>query len=193
MRGKPVYVHNNIYDAFMEKLAEKVSALTVGNGLDNGVTIGPLINRAAVEKVEKHINDAMMKGANLVVGTREPSATCFVKPTVLGNVTDNMLVASEETFGPLAAVFKFTDDQDVIDRANNTDSGLAAYVYTQSLSRAFRVSEALEYGMVGVNEGLISTEVAPFGGVKESGIGREGAHQGLEEYTEMKYTLMGGL
>ncbi|WP_419205827.1 NAD-dependent succinate-semialdehyde dehydrogenase [Photobacterium leiognathi] len=188
-----IYVHNNVYDAFMEKLAEKVSSLTVGNGLDNGVTIGPLINRTAVEKVEKHINDAMMKGANLVVGTREPSATCFVKPTVLGNVTDNMLVASEETFGPLAAVFKFTDDQDVIDRANNTDSGLAAYVYTQSLSRAFRVSEALEYGMVGVNEGLISTEVAPFGGVKESGIGREGAHQGLEEYTEMKYTLMGGL
>ncbi len=188
-----IYVHNNVYDAFMEKLAEKVFALTVGNGLDNGVTIGPLINRAAVEKVEKHINDAMMKGANLVVGTREPSATCFVKPTVLGNVTDNMLVASGETFGPLAAVFKFTDDQDVIDRANNTDSGLAAYVYAQSLSRAFRVSEALEYGMVGVNDGLISTEVAPFGGVKESGIGREGAHQGLEEYTEMKYTLMGGL
>ncbi|PSW74920.1 succinate-semialdehyde dehydrogenase (NADP(+)) [Photobacterium sp. GB-50] len=188
-----IYVHSDVYQQFVEKLAEKVSALTVGNGVDNGVTIGPLINRAAVEKVEKHINDAMMKGANLVIGTRESSTNCFVQPTVLSNVTDNMLVASEETFGPLAAVFKFTDEQDVITRANNTDSGLAAYVYTQSLSRAFRVSEALEYGMVGVNEGLISTELAPFGGVKESGIGREGAHQGLEEYTEMKYTLMGGL
>ncbi|KJG36075.1 succinate-semialdehyde dehydrogenase [Photobacterium angustum] len=188
-----IYVHSDVYQQFVEKLAEKVSALTVGNGVDNGVTIGPLINRAAVEKVEKHINDAMMKGANLVIGTREASTNCFVQPTVLSNVTDNMLVASEETFGPLAAVFKFTDEQDVITRANNTDSGLAAYVYTQSLSRAFRVSEALEYGMVGVNEGLISTELAPFGGVKESGIGREGAHQGLEEYTEMKYTLMGGL
>ncbi|KJG37894.1 NAD-dependent succinate-semialdehyde dehydrogenase [Photobacterium angustum] len=188
-----IYVHSDVYQQFVEKLAEKVSALTVGNGVDNGVTIGPLINRAAVEKVEKHINDAMMKGANLVTGTREASTNCFVQPTVLSNVTDNMLVASEETFGPLAAVFKFTDEQDVITRANNTDSGLAAYVYTQSLSRAFRVSEALEYGMVGVNEGLISTELAPFGGVKESGIGREGAHQGLEEYTEMKYTLMGGL
>ncbi|MCG3864225.1 MULTISPECIES: NAD-dependent succinate-semialdehyde dehydrogenase [unclassified Photobacterium] len=188
-----IYVHSDVYQQFVEKLAEKVSALIVGHGIDNSVTIGPLINRAAVEKVEKHINDAMMKGANLVIGTREPSTSCFVQPTVLSNVTDNMLVASEETFGPLAAVFKFTDEQDVIARANNTDSGLAAYVYTQSLSRAFRVSEALEYGMVGVNEGLISTEVAPFGGVKESGIGREGAHQGLEEYTEMKYTLMGGL
>lgn len=188
-----IYVHSDVYQQFVEKLAEKVSTLTVGNGVDNGVTIGPLINRAAVEKVEKHINDAIMKGANLVIGTREASTNCFLQPTVLSNVTDNMLVASEETFGPLAAVFKFTDEQDVITRANNTDSGLAAYVYTQSLSRAFRVSEALEYGMVGVNEGLISTELAPFGGVKESGIGREGAHQGLEEYTEMKYTLMGGL
>lgn len=188
-----IYVHSDVYQQFVEKLAEKVSALMVGNGVDNGVTIGPLINRAAVEKVEKHINDAMMKGANLVIGTREPSKSCFVQPTVLSNVTDDMLVASEETFGPLAAVFKFTDEQDVIVRANKTDSGLAAYVYTQSLSRAFRVSEELEYGMVGVNEGLISTELAPFGGVKESGIGREGAHQGIEEYTEMKYTLMGGL
>ncbi|EAR56630.1 putative succinate-semialdehyde dehydrogenase [Photobacterium sp. SKA34] len=188
-----IYVHSDVYQQFVEKLAEKVSALTVGNGVDNGVTIGPLINRAAVEKVEKHINDAMMKGANLVIGTRKPSISCFVQPTVLSDVTDNMLVANEETFGPLSAVFKFTDEQDVITRANNTDSGLAAYVYTQSLSRVFRVSEALEYGMVGVNEGLISTELAPFGGIKESGIGREGAHQGLEEYTEMKYTLMGGL
>ncbi len=152
-----------------------------------------LINRAAVEKVERHIHDAMLKGARLVLGRQQASSDCFVTPTIIRDVNDDMLVATEETFESVAALFSFSDDQEVVTRANNTDSGLAAYIYTQSLSRAFNVSEALEYGMVGVNEGLISTELAPFGGVKESGLGREGAHQGLEEYTEMKYTLMGGI
>mgnify|MGYP000073638397 CR=1 FL=1 len=188
-----IYVHHSIYDQFIDRLRQQVALLKVGNGLDDGVTIGPLINRAAVEKVERHIHDAMLKGAHLVLGSQQASSDCFITPTIIRDVRDDMLVATEETFGPLAAIFSFDDDQDVIDRANNTDSGLAAYIYTQSLSRAFNVSEALEYGMVGVNEGLISTELAPFGGVKESGLGREGAHQGLEEYTEMKYTLMGGI
>ncbi|MCP4954912.1 MAG: NAD-dependent succinate-semialdehyde dehydrogenase [Photobacterium aquimaris] len=188
-----IYVHKAIYEQFIERLYQQVSLLKVGNGLDAGVTIGPLINRAAVEKVERHIHDAMLKGASLVLGSQQVSSDCFIQPTIIRDVRDDMLVAIEETFGPLAAIFSFSDDQEVIDRANNTDSGLAAYIYTQSLSRAFTVSEALEYGMVGVNEGLISTELAPFGGVKESGLGREGAHQGLEEYTEMKYTLMGGI
>lgn len=187
-----IYVHDSIYEQFIERLQQQVALLKVGNGLDTGVTIGPLINRAAVEKVERHIHDAMLKGARLVLGSQQVSNDCFIQPTIIRDVRDDMLVASEETFGPLAAIFSFSEDQEVIDRANNTDSGLAAYIYTQSLSRAFNVSEALEYGMVGVNEGLISTELAPFGGVKESGLGREGAHQGLEEYTEMKYTLMGG-
>ncbi|MCD9551886.1 succinate-semialdehyde dehydrogenase [Photobacterium carnosum] len=188
-----IYVHSSIYEQFIDRLRQQVALLKVGNGLDDGVTIGPLINRSAVEKVERHIHDAMLKGAHLVLGSQQLSSDCFVQPTIIRDVRDDMLVATEETFGPLAAIFSFNDDQDVIDRANNTDSGLAAYIYTQSLSRAFNVSEALEYGMVGVNEGLISTELAPFGGVKESGLGREGAHQGLEEYTEMKYTLMGGI
>ncbi|SMY16733.1 NAD-dependent succinate-semialdehyde dehydrogenase [Photobacterium aquimaris] len=188
-----IYVHKAIYEQFIERLYQQVSLLKVGNGLDAGVTIGPLINRAAVEKVERHIHDAMLKGASLVLGSQQVSSDCFIQPTIIRDVRDDMLVAIEETFGPLAAIFSFSDDQEVIARANNTDSGLAAYIYTQSLSRAFTVSEALEYGMVGVNEGLISTELAPFGGVKESGLGREGAHQGLEEYTEMKYTLMGGI
>ncbi|PST88916.1 succinate-semialdehyde dehydrogenase (NADP(+)) [Photobacterium jeanii] len=188
-----LYVHADVYDVFMQKLTDAVSQLKVGNGFDDGVTIGPMINRAAVEKVESHIADALAKGATLLCGSADKSADHFVQPAVLRDVTDEMCVASEETFGPLAAAFTFTQDDEVIARANNTDSGLAAYVYTQSLSRAFKVSEALEYGMVGVNEGLISTEVAPFGGVKESGLGREGSAQGINEFLETKYTLMGGI
>ncbi|WP_281222375.1 NAD-dependent succinate-semialdehyde dehydrogenase [Photobacterium sanguinicancri] len=188
-----LYVHESVYDRFMKMLTDKVSSLVMGNGFIEGVDIGPMINRSAVEKVESHIHDAVQKGATLLYGSQEKSSTHFVQPAVLRDVTDDMLVATEETFGPLAAAFTFSDDDDVIARANNTDSGLAAYIYTQSLSKAFRMSEALEYGMVGVNEGLISTEVAPFGGIKESGLGREGAAQGIDEYLETKYTLMGGL
>ncbi len=188
-----LYVHESVYDRFMKMLTDKVSSLVMGNGFIEGVDIGPMINRSAVEKVEAHIHDAVQKGATLLYGSQEKSSTHFVQPAVLRDVTDDMLVATEETFGPLAAAFTFSDDDDVIARANNTDSGLAAYIYTQSLSKAFRMSEALEYGMVGVNEGLISTEVAPFGGIKESGLGREGAAQGIDEYLETKYTLMGGL
>ncbi|OZS43104.1 succinate-semialdehyde dehydrogenase (NADP(+)) [Photobacterium sanguinicancri] len=188
-----LYVHESVYDRFMNMLTDKVSSLVMGNGFIEGVDIGPMINRSAVEKIEAHIHDAVQKGATLLHGSQEKSSTHFVQPAVLRDVTDDMLVATEETFGPLAAAFTFSDDEDVIARANNTDSGLAAYIYTQSLSKAFRMSEALEYGMVGVNEGLISTEVAPFGGIKESGLGREGAAQGIDEYLETKYTLMGGL
>ncbi len=188
-----LYVHEKVYDKFMNMLVDKVSSLVMGNGFIDGVTIGPMINHAAVQKVESHIDDALAKGATLLYGSEDKSSTHFVQPAVIRDVSDEMLVATEETFGPLAAAFAFSDDDDVIARANNTDSGLAAYIYTQSLSKAFRMSEALEYGMVGVNEGLISTELAPFGGIKESGLGREGAAQGIDEYLETKYTLMGGL
>ncbi|HIF9201577.1 TPA: NAD-dependent succinate-semialdehyde dehydrogenase [Photobacterium damselae] len=188
-----LYIQRGVYDLFLSKLEAKVEQLKMGNGLDAGVTIGPLINRAAAEKVERHIQDAISKGASLVTGSLQSSGNCFVTPAIIRDLHDDMLVAQEETFGPLASAFVFDSEEEVIARANNTDSGLAAYVYTQSLSRAFTMSEALEYGMVGVNEGLISTEVAPFGGIKESGLGREGARQGIDEYMEVKYTLMGGI
>ncbi|WP_187376434.1 aldehyde dehydrogenase family protein [Vibrio mimicus] len=188
-----IYVHDAVYDQFVAKLVDRVSKLKVGNGLDEGVNIGPLINDAAVAKVTSHIIDAQSKGAKVVFGELPQAGSRLFQPHILTEVTDEMRVASEETFGPLAALFRFSSEQEVIERANATDSGLAAYCYTQSLSRAWRMSEALEAGIVGINEGLISTTLAPFGGIKESGLGREGAKHGLEEYLEVKYTLMGGL
>lgn len=188
-----IYVHEHIYEQFTAKLVDRVRKLKVGNGLDKGTQIGPLINDAAVNKVRNHIHDALEKGAKVAFGTLPQEGSRLFIPHVLTEMSDDMLVAHEETFGPLAPLFRFSSEEEVIERANHTDSGLAAYCYTQSHARAWRMSEQLESGMVGINEGLISTTVAPFGGVKESGLGREGAKQGLEEYQEVKYTLMGGL
>ena len=188
-----IYVQNSVYDAFSQLLVERVSQLKVGDGFAPDVTIGPLINEAAASKVQNHVDDAVAKGAVIAHGEPRNEGSLFVAPHVLLEANDDMLIATEETFGPVAALFRFDDDEDVIGRANHTESGLAAYAYTRDLARAFRFSESLEYGMVGINEGLISTEVAPFGGVKSSGLGREGARQGLDDYLETKYTLMGGL
>ncbi|MGL1073939.1 NAD-dependent succinate-semialdehyde dehydrogenase [Vibrio vulnificus] len=186
-----LYVQRSVYTEFCEKLVAKVSALKVGNGFDQGVHIGPLINDAAVAKVVQHVEDAQSKGAQIECGQLPTAGSRLVQPLVLSGVTDEMLVAQEETFGPMAPLFVFDSEEEVLARANNTDFGLAAYFYTQSLSRAWRVSEALEAGIVGVNEGLISTTVAPFGGVKESGLGREGSFLGMDDYMESKYILMG--
>ncbi|UUM29672.1 NAD-dependent succinate-semialdehyde dehydrogenase [Vibrio japonicus] len=188
-----LYVHDAIYDQFAEKLVARVSELKVADGFEAGATIGPLINQAAVTKVQRHVDDALAKGAKRIFGDEQSKGTNFFPPQILTEVTDEMCVAREETFGPLAALFRFKSDDEVIARANDTDSGLAAYAYTTSLQRAWRISEELESGMVGINEGLISTEVAPFGGMKESGLGREGARQGIEDYLETKYVMMGGL
>ncbi len=188
-----IYVHDSVYEQFTAKLLDRVRKLKVGNGLDAGTHIGPLINDAAASKVLSHINDAVAKGAKVAFGTLPQHGSRLLVPHVLTDMSDDMLVAHEETFGPLAALFRFSSEEEVVARANATDFGLAAYCYTQSLARAWRMSEALESGIVGINEGLISTTLAPFGGVKESGLGREGAKHGLEEYLEVKYTLMGGL
>ncbi|TDX26188.1 succinate-semialdehyde dehydrogenase/glutarate-semialdehyde dehydrogenase [Modicisalibacter xianhensis] len=187
-------VQAGIYDAFLEKLAKRVNELKVGNGLEDGVVQGPLINPAAVDKVQAHIGDALGKGARLVCGG-EPHALggTFFQPTVLADVTDAMQVAREETFGPLAPVFRFETDEQAIAMANATEFGLAAYFYARDYKRIWHVMEGLEYGMVAVNEGLLSTELAPFGGVKESGLGREGSRHGLDEFTELKYVCVGGL
>ncbi|XGA79657.1 NAD-dependent succinate-semialdehyde dehydrogenase [Halomonas sp. CH40] len=187
-------VQDGIYDRFVAKLAERVEALQVGNGLEDGTTIGPLINQAAIDKVQRHVDDAVNQGARLICGGKPHAAgERFFAPTVLADVTPDMLVATEETFGPLAPVFRFTKDEDAIAMANDTPFGLAAYFYASDYRRIWHTMEALEYGMVGVNEGIISTELAPFGGVKESGLGREGSHHGLEEFTELKYVCVGGL
>ena len=187
------YVHEDVYDEFAEKLTERVSQLKVGNGFETDVNIGPMINDSAIEKVTQHVKDACERGAQIRYGQLPPPGSRLFIPHVLTNMTDDMRIASEETFGPVAALFKFSDETEVVERANNTDSGLCSYLYTQSLSRAWRLSEALESGIVGINEGLISTTVAPFGGVKESGLGREGSYIGLEEFMETKYVLMGGI
>ncbi|HCF5960712.1 NAD-dependent succinate-semialdehyde dehydrogenase [Pseudomonas aeruginosa] len=187
-------VQDGIYEAFVSRLAERVSEFQVGDGFATGVTQGPLINQRAVAKVEDHVQDALSKGARLLCGgERHALGHGFFQPTVLADLTLEMKVAREETFGPLAAVFRFGSEADAVQLANDTEYGLAAYCYTRDLGRAWRMSEALEYGMVGINEGLISTEVAPFGGIKSSGLGREGSKYGIEDYLEIKYTLMGGL
>ncbi|SDL39736.1 succinate semialdehyde dehydrogenase [Franzmannia pantelleriensis] len=187
-------VQDGVYDAFLEKLAARVAELQVGNGLDEGVVQGPLINAAAVDKVQTHIHDALEKGGRLICGG-EPHALggTFFQPTVVADVTDAMRVAREETFGPLAPVFRFDTDEQAIAMANATEFGLAAYFYARDYRRIWHVMEGLEYGMVAVNEGLLSTELAPFGGVKESGLGREGSHHGLDDFTELKYVCIGGL
>jgi succinate-semialdehyde dehydrogenase/glutarate-semialdehyde dehydrogenase len=189
-----IYAQEGIYDEFVGKLARKVMELKVGNGTEVGVVQGPLIKPQAVEKVERHIADAIGQGARVVTGGRRHAlGGTFFEPTVLANVTTKMLITREETFGPVAPVYRFTDEADVIEQANATPYGLAAYFYARDLGRVFRVAEALEYGMVGVNTGAISTEIAPFGGIKESGIGREGSRHGIEEFTELKYMLLAGL
>lgn len=187
-------VQSGVYDAFVEKLAKRVAQLNVGNGLKDGVMQGPLINQAAVEKVESHIADALEKGGRLVCGGK-PHALggTFFEPTIIADVTDDMRVAREETFGPLAPVFRFETDEEAIAMANATEFGLAAYFYARDYRRIWHVMEGLEYGMVAVNEGILSTELAPFGGVKESGLGREGSRHGLDEFTELKYVCVGGL
>jgi succinate-semialdehyde dehydrogenase / glutarate-semialdehyde dehydrogenase len=187
-----ILVHANIYDRFMEKLTAAVKELKVAPAFEEGAEQGPLINEKAVEKIEEHIADAVGKGAKVLVGGKlHALGQTFFEPTVLSDVTPDMLVAKEETFAPLAPVFKFSSDEEAIQMANDTEFGLASYIYTESLSRAWKVGEALEYGMVGINEGLISTEVAPFGGVKESGTGREGSKYGIEDYLDIKYMCMG--
>jgi succinate-semialdehyde dehydrogenase/glutarate-semialdehyde dehydrogenase len=189
-----IFVHDAVYDAFAKKLAAVVRKLKVGDGFEEGSNQGPLINEAAVCKVERHIQDAVDKGARIVCGgKRHERGGTFFEPTVLADVTPEMQVTREETFGPVAPLYRFSSEAEVIELANDTQSGLAAYFYSKDISRVWRVSEALEYGIVGVNEGVISTEVAPFGGVKESGLGREGSKYGIEEYLEIKYICMGGI
>ena len=185
-----IYVQAGVYDAFAEKLKVAVEKLKVGDGFEDGVALGPLINPAAGEKVKEHIEDAKSKGANVILGDTGKMDGNFLPPTIMIGVTQDMMVATEETFGPLAPLFKFDTVDDVIAMANDTIFGLASYFYAKDLSRVYKVAEALEYGIVGVNTGLISTEVAPFGGVKQSGLGREGSHHGIEDYLEMKYICM---
>ncbi|CAN7671425.1 NAD-dependent succinate-semialdehyde dehydrogenase [Trinickia sp. LjRoot230] len=186
------YVHERVYDAFADKLRAAVEQMKVGRGTEAGVVQGPLINEAAVRKVEAHIEDAVNKGAQIVTGgKRHALGHSFFEPTVLTGVTAAMQVAKEETFGPVAPLFKFSSDNEVIRFANDTEFGLAAYFFSRDIARVWRVAEALEYGMVGINTGIISNEVAPFGGVKQSGIGREGSHYGIDEYVVVKYLCLG--
>ncbi|TCL04833.1 NAD-dependent succinate-semialdehyde dehydrogenase [Sodalis ligni] len=188
------YIQAGVYDEFVRRLAEEVAKLKVGNGMDDGVVVGPLINQAGVDKVQEHVRDALAKGGRAVIGG-QPHALGgnFYQPTVIAGANEQMALAHEETFGPLAACFRFDTEEEVIARANNTPFGLAAYFYTQNLQRVFRVSAMLESGMVGVNECAVSTELGPFGGVKESGLGREGSVLGLDEYLEVKTLHIGGL
>ncbi|MDU6100948.1 MAG: aldehyde dehydrogenase family protein, partial [Acinetobacter sp.] len=187
-------VQAGIYEKFIAALSQKIQNFNIGNRLEAGHDIGPLINANAVKKVEAHIQDALDKNGRLVVGGKKHKAgELFFEPTLIADVTADMDVATQETFGPLAAVFKFETEQQAVEMANATEFGLAAYCYTKDLGRAWRMSEQLEYGMVGINKGLISNEVAPFGGIKQSGLGREGSKYGIEDYLEIKYTLFGGL
>ncbi|TPP05395.1 NAD-dependent succinate-semialdehyde dehydrogenase [Rhizobium glycinendophyticum] len=189
-----LYVQSGIYDAFAKKLAEKVSQLKVGDGFAEGVTTGPLIDANAIKKVKEHVVDAVSKGAKVALGGSGADAgELFFQPTILTGVTTDMKVAIEETFGPVAPLFKFETEEEVIEMANATEFGLASYFYSKDIAKIFRVAEALEYGMVGVNTGLISTEVAPFGGIKQSGLGREGSKYGIDDYTEIKYICLGGI
>ncbi|MDX5437149.1 MAG: aldehyde dehydrogenase family protein, partial [Pontibacter sp.] len=187
-----ILAQDNVYDAFVEKFTKAVAELKIGNGLDSSVQLGPLISEKAMEKVTKHVDDAVAKGAKVVEGG-EPLKGLFYKPTVLADATEDMLIAREEVFGPVAPVFHFNTEQEAIEMANNTEFGLASYFYSQDVNRCWRVAEALEYGMVGINEGIISTEVAPFGGIKESGFGREGSKYGMDYFMEIKYMCFGGV
>ncbi|OOR89619.1 succinate-semialdehyde dehydrogenase (NADP(+)) [Moraxella caviae] len=187
-------VQKGVYDNFVQALREKIMTLKVGDGATTGTTIGPLINHAAVQKVQSHIADALAHKARLIVGGQPHGAgELFFEPTLIADAKPNMMVAKDETFGPVAAVFCFDSEEEAIAMANDTQFGLAAYCYTKDLGRAWRMSDALEYGMVGINQGMISTEVAPFGGIKQSGLGREGSKYGIDEYLQIKYTLFGGL
>jgi len=189
-----IYVHDAIYDQFAEKLVQATEALTIGDGRDDGVEVGPLIDQAAVDKVMEHIQDALDGGGKVVTGGQLHSkGELFFQPTVVTGVSSDMKVASEETFGPLAPLFRFSTDEEVIDMANATEFGLAAYFYSRDIGRIWRVAEALEYGMVGINTGILSNAAAPFGGVKQSGLGREGSYQGLDDYLVTKYLCMGGI
>ncbi|HEY3459948.1 MAG TPA: NAD-dependent succinate-semialdehyde dehydrogenase, partial [Casimicrobiaceae bacterium] len=188
------FVQESVYDAFAERLAKKVGALKVGRGTEPGVTQGPLINAEALAKVEAHLSDARSRGAKVAIGgKRHALGGTFYEPTVLTGVTPQMRIFREETFGPVAPLIPFRDDAEVVELANRSEFGLASYFYSRDIGRVWRVAEALEYGMVGVNTGLITTEVAPFGGVKESGLGREGSKYGIDEYVEVKYICFGGL
>lgn len=185
-----IYVQDGVYDEFVRKFSERVQGLKVGNGFEEGVMQGPLIEPAAVEKVQRHLQDAVQKGARVVTGGEKLKGQ-FFQPTVVADATADMLCAREETFGPLAPIFRFQSEQDAVDAANATEFGLASYFYSRDVGRIFRVAEALEYGMVGINVGIIATEHVPFGGVKQSGLGREGSHHGIDEYVEIKYLCLG--
>jgi succinate-semialdehyde dehydrogenase/glutarate-semialdehyde dehydrogenase len=187
-----LYVQAGVYDAFVAKLAEKAQAMKIGNGFEAGVAIGPLIDEQALAKVERHVADATEKGAKVLTGGKRAGER-FYEPTVIANATSAMLCAREETFGPVAPVFKFDTEAEAIAAANATEFGLASYFYSRDIGRIFRVGEALEYGMVGVNTGLISTAEVPFGGVKQSGLGREGSHHGIDDYLEVKYLCLGDI
>ena len=187
-----LYVQDGVYDAFVAKFAAKVKALKVGNGFDDGVMQGPLIEDAAIDKVQRHVDDAVAKGGKVVAGGHKIKGQ-FFEPTVIAEATADMLCAREETFGPFAPVFRFKTEQEAIDAANNTEFGLASYFYSRDVGRIFRVAEALEYGMVGINAGVIATEHVPFGGVKQSGLGREGSHHGMDDYVEIKYFCLGDI
>mgnify|MGYP003627773285 FL=1 len=189
-----IYVQAGVYDTFVEKFAAQVAAMKVGHGTEKDVEQGPLINRAAVDKVDEHVQDAISKGGKIVTGGKHHKlGDNFYQPTVIANATQDMLFAKEETFGPLAPIFKFETEDDVIAMANDTEYGLASYFYSRDIGRIFRVAEALETGLVGVNAGIIATEVAPFGGYKESGLGREGSKYGIEDYINTKYVCLAGL
>lgn len=189
-----IYIQSDVYDQFVSRFSRAAAELKIGNGLEAGVTFGPLIDQSAVEKVEQHIADALEKGASLVCGgSAAEQGGLFYQPTILRDVSAEMKVATEETFGPLAPIFKFETEAEVVNAANATEFGLASYFYSRDIGRIMRVSEALEYGMVGVNSGILSNEAAPFGGVKQSGLGREGSKYGIEDYLEIKYILLGGL
>lgn len=187
-----LYVQDGVYDAFVEKFAAKVKALKVGNGFEDGVVQGPLIEDAAIDKVQRHVDDAVAKGGKVLAGGHRIKGQ-FFEPTVIAEASADMLCAREETFGPFAPVFRFKTEQEAIDAANNTEFGLASYFYSRDVGRIFRVAEALEYGMVGINAGVIATEHVPFGGVKQSGLGREGSHHGMDDYVEMKYLCLGDI
>lgn len=188
------YIQEGVYEEFATKLADKMRKINVGDGFDEDSDIGPLINEAGLEKVQEHIQDAVDNGAKILVGgQRHEKGQTFFQPTLLKDMKDNMKIATEETFGPVAPLFRFKDEDDVIHKANDTIYGLASYFYARDVGRVWKVAEALEYGIVGINSGLISTEVAPFGGMKQSGMGREGSKYGIDEFVEIKYMLMGGL